>query len=587
MAGTRQLAAIMFTDIDGYDALMQHDESAALEMKKRHMEVLHGVAEEFNGKILENNSYSSLSLYSSAVDAVRSAIEMQRLLQHEPVVPVKIGIHLGDIIYSEEGAFGEGINVARKILGQALPGSILISNKIYEEVKNQRGIETAYIKTCELEEQGHQVKLYAITNEGVVVPDHPRSAVYGEPGQGTGGSGIRRFWEEAKRRNVIRVIAWYAGASFVILDLISNIADPLNLPRWLQTGIVILVIIGFPVSAVFFWIFDITPEGLKKTKPAREVEFVAREEQPDPDANWFVRKKVFRRYLVPLFVVIVLAGIYFFKDRLFQNWEHVNRKAREHTEIANLYLKNQADPTLIKQELDLALEAYPDYDSALYAYALVHSLEGDTLLAKQKLHRIVESDPGFSKAWDLLAIFAFRQDSVDMAFRYAMQARRSDPGNTFASYNLAIQFEDRGLSDQAIELYRTAIEADSTFVSAYSALGALYNKLKRPYDAIITLQRSLDISPASIDNCRIYKNMAEAYFILEDYDQVLDYLGQSKALDPDYPETEKCYARYYQATGDTESSILHWRRYLALETNTIELLNAQQQLDSLRRQPPQ
>ena len=587
MAGTRQLAAIMFTDIDGYDALMQHDESKALEMKKRHKEILHHVAGKCNGKILESNGYSSLSFYSSAVDAVRSAIEMQLSLQDKPVVPVRIGIHLGEIIYSEEGAFGEGINIARRIESQASPGSILISNKIYEEVKNQRGIETIYIKTCELEERGQQVELYALANEGLVVPDHPRYAAYSGPGQGSELSGIRRFWEEAKRRNVIRVIAWYAGAAFVILDLISNIADPLNLPRWLQTGIVLLVIIGFPVSAIFFWIFDVTPEGLKKTKPAREVEFVAREVQPDPDASWFVRKKVLRRYMVPLFAVIVLAGIYFFKDRLFQNWEHVSKKAREHTEIANLYLRNQADPALIKQELDLALEADPDYDSALYAYALVHSLEGDTLLAKQKLHKVVESNPEYSKAWDLLAIYAFGQDSFEKAMSYSILAMEANPGNYFAAYNLAIQSEDRGLYDQAVAYFAKATQMDSTFTPAFSALGALYNRLNRPTDAILTLRKSLRISPASMYNFLVYKNLAEAYLILEQYDQVLDYLEQSKTLNPDYPGTEKSYARYYQATGDTESSILHWRKYLALETDTLELRYGQQQLDSLRSQVPQ
>lgn len=584
MAGTRQLAAIMFTDINGYDDLMQHDESTALEMKERHMEVLHRVAEKFNGKISLDNGHHSLSLYSSALDAVQSAIEMQRSLQAEPVVPVRIGIHLGDIIFSEEEAFGEGINVASKIENQSLPGGVLISSKIYEEVKNQRGIEVIYIKTCELEEQGQQVEVYAIANEGLVVPDHPRSVVSTGQGQGREGSGICRFWEEAKRRNVIRVIAWYAGAAFVIIDLISNISDPLNLPHWLPTIIVLLVIVGFPVSAIFFWIFDLTPEGLKKTEPVREYELVTREEQPDSDANWFVRKKVFRRYLVPLFVVIVLAGIYFFKDRLFQNWEHVNRKAREHTEIANLYLKNQADPSFVKQELDLALEADPDYDSALYTYALVHSLEGDTLLAKQKLRMVVRSDPSYSNAWNLLAIFAFRQDSFELAMDYSITAMEADPGNYSAAYNLAIQSEDRGYYDQAVANFKEAIQRDSTRTPAYSSLGALYNKMNRPTDAIFTLRKSLRISPASIDNYRIYKNLAEAYFLLEDYDQTLDYLEKSKALEPDYPETEKCYARYYQATGDTASSILHWRRYLALESDSLELRHAQQQLDSLRSQ---
>ena len=80
----------------------------------------------------------------------------------------------------------------------------------------------------------------------------------------------------------------------------------------------------------------------------------------------------------------------------------------------------------------------------------------------------------------------------------------------------------------------------------------------------------------------VYKNLAEAYFLLEEYEKALDYLEQSKALNADYSETEKCYARYYEAIGEEESSILHWRMYLALETDSMEALNAEHHLDSLR-----
>ena len=239
---------------------------------------------------------------------------------------------------------------------------------------------------------------------------------------------------------------------------------------------------------------------------------------------------------------------------------------------------------MIKQELDLALEADPEYAKALYYYALVHWQDMDTLLAKQKLHAAVASDPGYSYAWDLLATIAFVQDSFELAMDYGIRASEMDLGNTTATYNLAIQFEDRGFPEQAIELYRRAIEMDSTFVSAYSSLGALYNKLRRPADALVTLHRTLDISPASKHNYRVYKNLAETHYMLKEYDRAQEYLEQSKALKADEPETEKCFARNYEAKGDLEASSLHWRRYLALENDTFEIQKAQQHLDSIRLQ---
>jgi len=283
-------------------------------------------------------------------------------------------------------------------------------------------------------------------------------------------------------------------------------------------------------------------------------------------------------------VVVLLVVFYFFKDRLFQNWERVNKEAREHTEKAILYLNNQADPELIKEELDLALEADPDYNLALYNYAKIHGLEGDTLLSKQKLHRIIESDPGYSKAWGFLATYAFWQDSFELAMGYSIQAIETDPGNTSAAYNMAIQSEDRGLNSQAVEWYRKVLVMDSTLTPGYSALGSLYNKMNRPTEAILILRKSLRISPASMDNFRVYKNLAEAHFLLKEYDKALNFLEQSKVLDPNFAETEKCFARYYEATGETESAVLHWRKYLALETDFMARLSAEHHLDSLRTQ---
>ncbi|TFH27413.1 MAG: hypothetical protein E4H10_03975 [Bacteroidia bacterium] len=595
MARTRQLAAIMFSGIDGYAALIQQDEKKAVELNELHHDVFYSIAGKYLAKNLQNIGHESLCLFSSALEAVECAIELQHAFRNEPVVPVKIGIHLGDIIYSEEEAIGEGIDVARRIKSQALPGGILISNKIYEEVKNQPGIETGFLKACELEEGGRQVEIYAITNEGIVSPELPREG-RPLPGEGRGSkSRLRYFWDEAKRRNVVRVVSYYAAGAYVTLELSSILSDSLKLPDWVMTVIIILLVTLFIVLAVVSWIYDITPEGIKKTAPIGEgrgsdISVALEDDESIPGMpgrrSWFARHRVLRRYLVPVLVVGLLTVFYLSKDRIFQNWERVNKEAKAHTDSANLFVRNNAPTEMVKQELDMALEADPEYAPALHTYAMVHLAEGDSALAKQKLHQIVESNPGFSMAWNLLANFAFWQDSMELAMRYSTNALETGPTNSTAAYNLAILSEDKGLHSQAEVWYQKAIELDSAFTSAYSALGAFYNHLGRPTEAGMVLRKTLRISPASPHNYRVYKNLAESHFILQEYVSAFEYLEKSKALEPDYPETERCFALYYEARGYLQESIPHWRRYLALETDSLEQLKAQSHLDSLRAITP-
>ena len=64
---------------------------------------------------------------------------------------------------------------------------------------------------------------------------------------------LSQFWQELKRRNVIRVITVYAGAAFVIIELINNIYVPLRLPEWAPTLVIVLLAIGFPIVIIFFF----------------------------------------------------------------------------------------------------------------------------------------------------------------------------------------------------------------------------------------------------------------------------------------------------------------------------------------------
>ncbi len=99
-------------------------------------------------------------------------------------------------------------------------------------------------------------------------------------------SRLLRFWEELKRRKVIKVIAMYAATAFIIMEAGDIMLPRLGLPDWTITFIIILLLVGFPIAVIFSWIFDITPEGLKKTEPVNPAIRI-------PDPTEFILLKYF------------------------------------------------------------------------------------------------------------------------------------------------------------------------------------------------------------------------------------------------------------------------------------------------------
>ncbi|MDH3649000.1 MAG: hypothetical protein OEQ53_04915 [Saprospiraceae bacterium] len=171
MPRSRQLAAIMFTDIEGYTALMQQNEEKAIQSRARHRKVFDSITEKHKGRVLQYYGDGTLSIFDSAFDAVKCGIEMQLGFQKDPIIPVRIGIHTGDIIFSEEEIIGDGVNVAARIESLAVPGSVFISEKVYDEIKNQESIKTSMLKAFKLKNVSKPIEVYAISNQGLVVPN--------------------------------------------------------------------------------------------------------------------------------------------------------------------------------------------------------------------------------------------------------------------------------------------------------------------------------------------------------------------------------------------------------------------------------
>ena len=166
----RQLAAIMFTDIVGYTALMQGDEEIATKVRARHREVFQQQHSLHQGEIIQYYGDGTLSVFKSAIEAAKCAIEIQRLLQEGDSVPLRIGIHLGDIVFNNTEVYGDGVNFASRIESMGVAGAILLSEKINDELKNHTSISTTSLGHFELKNIAKPTEIFAISNKGINIP---------------------------------------------------------------------------------------------------------------------------------------------------------------------------------------------------------------------------------------------------------------------------------------------------------------------------------------------------------------------------------------------------------------------------------
>ena len=172
---SRQLNAIMFADIAGYTALMQEDEKLALQLRRKFQDKLEKEVTEYNGRILDFRGDGALCTFTSTIEAVRAALAVQLEMQIDPVVPLRIGMHTGDVLVEGNNIYGDGVNIASRIESFAMPGSICLSGKAYDDIKNQRDIQTVPLGRYLLKNVKEEVEIFAISNPGIQIPreNHP------------------------------------------------------------------------------------------------------------------------------------------------------------------------------------------------------------------------------------------------------------------------------------------------------------------------------------------------------------------------------------------------------------------------------
>ncbi|MEZ4851874.1 MAG: adenylate/guanylate cyclase domain-containing protein [Bacteroidia bacterium] len=193
----RRLVAIMFADMAGYTALMQRNEQEGLEKVHRFSAVIEGVCQTKGGEILEFRGDGCLVVFDSAVNAMRAARDAQKQLQQDPKVPVRIGIHIGDIVFTQGKIYGDGVNLASRVESMGVPGSILFTERVLHDVKNHPEFEISSLGQFQFKNVDKPMEVYALSNEGLAVPKPEEMQGKGEhikrPDHDTS-SGQNRHW---------------------------------------------------------------------------------------------------------------------------------------------------------------------------------------------------------------------------------------------------------------------------------------------------------------------------------------------------------------------------------------------------------
>jgi TolB-like protein len=160
----------------GYTAIMGRDEHQALRALDAHRELLRTLLPKFNGRLVGEIGDGTLTAFHSAIDAVNCAREVQAILHDEPELKVRIGIHLGDVVFSNNTVLGDGVNVASRIHALAPPGGICVSANVYDEIRNKPGIRVKDVGEQRLKNVSRPIRVYQIVETDLLATPAAPSA---------------------------------------------------------------------------------------------------------------------------------------------------------------------------------------------------------------------------------------------------------------------------------------------------------------------------------------------------------------------------------------------------------------------------
>ena len=166
MTQNRQLAAIMFTDIVGYTAMMGNNEQKAFELLRKNREIQKPIIEELGGRWIKELGDGVLASFPSVSNAVYAAIKIQEACYQAKDFELRIGIHLGEVVFENDDIFGDAVNIASRLQTLAPPGGIFVSESVQRDLSNKKDIQSEFVRVENLKNVKDPIQVYKIFSAG-------------------------------------------------------------------------------------------------------------------------------------------------------------------------------------------------------------------------------------------------------------------------------------------------------------------------------------------------------------------------------------------------------------------------------------
>ncbi|MFY0601566.1 MAG: tetratricopeptide repeat protein [Cyclobacteriaceae bacterium] len=527
----RKLAAIMFADIVGYTAMMQENEILTKKIRDAHRKTLTESVEAHGGTILQFYGDGSLSIFDSAVEAAGCAVKIQLESQNDPKVPLRIGIHTGDVVVDEEGAFGDGVNVASRIESLAITGSVMISDKVYDEIKNHTAYRTLSMGEFELKNVARPVEAFAIINEGLIVP----------------------------KRNELKGKVKESIKSIAVMPFMNMSADPEN--EYFSDGITEELINAMT-----------RVEGLMVTSRTSSFSFKGKNEDVRSIGEKLnvqsilegsVRKSG-NRVRITAQLINVADGYHVWSESFDRNLEDIFEVQDEISQtIANklrekLSIKEKSKPLVISHTDNF--QAYNHYLMGLFHYN--KWTPANAVKAIGHYEKAIQEEPNFSlpyvgmaRSYSLISITGYRnpKEAAEKAIMYGNKALSMDSNNIDAYLVLAvIQYFYKWDWGQGFLGIQKAIEINPNSSEAHLLYSLHYAIKGRIEEALEAMDKSYQIDPVSFNTIR---TLADMYYFAERYDEAIAVYDSILEQDPHFLAAIEFKAWAYLMKGDTNQAI--------------------------------
>ncbi len=537
---TRKLAAILFADIAGYTALMQHNEPLARKGLTLFRETLSRLVAKHEGNIVNFYGDGCLCLFDSSVQAVQCAHAAQLVfLAADPVLPVRIGLHSGDMFMEQDNAYGNSINVASRIESVSIPGAVLLSERIKRDINNQPQFPLASLGVQHFKNVDEPVTIYALAADGLAIPDKNK--------------------------------------------LSGKLAQPLTnrrqkLLRNSGLGILGLLLIFFVVRQ-FAGSTEATPAELSiAVLPFTNF-------SDDKDQEYF-STGISHDILDNLSQINTLKVIDFNSSKLYFQSEKTNQQIGKELGVAHLLVGNvqrAGEQVRVRAQLVKTQENQQiwgnSYDFYLQDIFKIQSEVARTI-AKELRAKLSESETArlnkspttnlavyeqFSKGryhWiqrgskNLKLALLFYQKSVELDTTFAQgYAGLAQTHVTMASNSMDDWVQHYRWARQFAEM---ALQLDPHQSDALAALGNYYSDYERNYEASIeALQEAIKINPK---NATAHQWLAETLLTKGDIPQARQAIDIAKYLSPVYPAIQLVDGQILLAEGKIEEAIAHFRK---------------------------